>query len=105
MATLSLMQRVSPSEEFDRYIHLFTTHCRALNYAPRTVDDFYRYEFKALRRYLDEHNPDLSPTEMTTEVIRDFLAPRQQSRSNVHGIVGRYSRYGSSFYRKRDWSR
>ncbi len=83
MATLSLMQRVSPNEEFDRYINLFTTHCRALNYSPRTVDDFYRYEFKALRKYLDEHHSDIRPDGVTPEILRNYLAHRQQTRSNV----------------------
>ena len=84
MATLSQMQRVSPSEEFDRYIHLFTTH--ALNYSPRTVDDFYRYEFKALRKYLDEHHSDIRPDGVTPEILRNYLAHRQQTRSNARAL-------------------
>jgi hypothetical protein len=65
-------QRLSPGETFDRYIDLFITHCRALNYSPRTVDDFYYYEFRTFRRYLDDLHPGLFPEHVTTDTLRAF---------------------------------
>lgn len=82
MAT-KIPQRLSPGETFDRYIDLFTTHCRALNYSPRTVDDFYRYEFRTFRRFLDDRHPDLTPEHVTTDTLRAFLAFRQTTHSST----------------------
>jgi integrase/recombinase XerD len=54
-----------------------------MNYSPRTIDDFYQNEFKAFRRYLDANQLDPTPADITTELIRDFLANRQLTRSSV----------------------
>ncbi|HOF87451.1 MAG TPA: tyrosine-type recombinase/integrase [Armatimonadota bacterium] len=83
MGTTSLQVRVSPRTHFDQCIELFYTHCRALNYSPRTIDEFYRNEFRAFRRYLDEHHPDIAVGAITATLIRDFLSQRQLTRSSV----------------------
>ncbi len=83
----TIMQEVPATNEpilaaFDAAVDAFYDRCRAENRAENTLH-FYRYRLAAFRKFLVRKRLDLTPAEVTTQLIREFITDERNRVSAV----------------------
>jgi len=61
-----------PAHDLNAAIECFLTYCQAKNLSPNTVQ-YYAYRLGSFRRYVEEHASSSATSEITRQVIRDFV--------------------------------
>lgn len=80
---------ISPAEDMSSAINAFLSYCRSKNLSDNTIV-YYGYRLDSFTKYLQRTVPDIIPTEMTSPIIRGFIAyeSRHNSPSTAnHSII------------------
>jgi len=86
---LPALQALTPRPAMQEAIESFFSRGRARNLSPRTLD-FYRERLGRFTRYLEGRGLEVAPEQVTSDVIRDFLASeceRTSAATANHGFV------------------